>query len=279
MKSTVRLISPAGMYGDSATEIPTQIWDFPGGELGVRITEPSSLRDLNRVMIDLRCRDSDGILAALLLRDAVERVKPGIGIDLYLPYLPYGRQDRVCNPGESKSVSVLVNMLSVFDAIYTVDHHPVFRPDNVYDTKGPWISSKALWKFLPRTPFVKAYPDHGAWVRHGKPNAAIVGYKKRDPKTGNIQQIGINIPHDITGKTVVIIDDICDGGGTFIPQAKALKEAGAKEIILYVSHGIFSRGTDLPYVDKIITTDSYYNGPETDKVKVYELLDLNLAYA
>ena len=46
------------------------------------------------------------------------------------------------------------------------------------------------------------------------------------------------------GRNCLIVDDICDGGGTFIPLAKKLKNAGAKTVTLYVTHGIFSKGLD-----------------------------------
>ncbi len=61
------------------------------------------------------------------------------------------------------------------------------------------------------------------------------------------------------GKYCVIVDDICDGGRTFIELAKTLKEGGAQRVVLYVTHGIFSKGI-YPlekYIDEVYTTNSF----------------------
>lgn len=64
---------------------------------------------------------------------------------------------------------------------------------------------------------------------------------------------------DLTDKTVMILDDICDGGRTFIEAVKHLREAGAKRVELYVTHGIFSKGVENLLdngIDHIYTTNS-----------------------
>jgi ribose-phosphate pyrophosphokinase len=83
-------------------------------------------------------------------------------------------------------------------------------------------------------------------------------YKSRDLKTGEIT--GIDVPkYDWEGKKVLIIDDICDGGRTFIELGEALGKAGANDINLCVTHGIFSKGVEVlePYFKSIFTSDSF----------------------
>ena len=83
--------------------------------------------------------------------------------------------------------------------------------------------------------------------------------KKRDPKTGKLSGFEAGHP-DYLGKPCIIIDDICDGGGTFIGLAKELKKHNAGNLYLAVSHGIFSKGFSslLGYhFHKIFTTNSY----------------------
>ena len=80
--------------------------------------------------------------------------------------------------------------------------------------------------------------------------------KERDLKTGQLTNFKV-FNEDLQNKTCFIIDDICDGGGTFVGTAEALKKIGAQKIILVVSHGIFSKGFDLENIDEIYTTDSY----------------------
>jgi ribose-phosphate pyrophosphokinase len=64
--------------------------------------------------------------------------------------------------------------------------------------------------------------------------------KIRDTLTGNITST--DIQGDLNGRNLIIVDDICDGGQTFIELAKVLKNRGAEDVYLYVTHGIFSRG-------------------------------------
>ena len=60
--------------------------------------------------------------------------------------------------------------------------------------------------------------------------------KHRDWRTGKIERLELTDSWKVIGQNVLIVDDICSRGGTFTHTAKALKEAGVKEIFLYVSH-------------------------------------------
>lgn len=82
--------------------------------------------------------------------------------------------------------------------------------------------------------------------------------ENRDPVTGKIQNSHVNAT-DLSGKTAVITDDICDGGATFIGIAEELKKLNCQHVVLYVTHGIFSKGLAVfdGKVDRIFTTDSF----------------------
>ena len=79
----------------------------------------------------------------------------------------------------------------------------------------------------------------------------ICASKVRDTKTGNI--VATEVYGDVFGKKCILLDDICDGGRTFIELAKVLRNKGAEQIYLYVTHGIFSKGLDVlkQYFDHI----------------------------
>lgn len=92
-------------------------------------------------------------------------------------------------------------------------------------------------------------------------NVYTYGNKRRDWETGEILGLEIVNPEIVKDKDVLIIDDICSKGGTFYHSAKALKEAGAKNIYLYVTHcenTIFEGELlkDNGLIEKIFTTDS-----------------------
>jgi ribose-phosphate pyrophosphokinase len=88
----------------------------------------------------------------------------------------------------------------------------------------------------------------------------IQGDKVRDPKTGALS--GFSVDDDgksIEGCHLVVVDDICDGGGTFIGLGEELNKLKPKSMDLYVTHGIFSKGYDklLEIYTTIHTTDTF----------------------
>jgi len=68
----------------------------------------------------------------------------------------------------------------------------------------------------------------------------------------------------LEGRTAIITDDICDGGYTFIKVAEQLKAKGASKVILFVTHGIFSKGLGVfdGLIDHVFTTDSFEHAPD-----------------
>ena len=110
------------------------------------------------------------------------------------------------------------------------------------------------------------FPDEGAMKRYSDmanmPYA--FGIKKRDWETGKILGLDIMNAELVKDKNVLIIDDICSRGGTFLHSAKALKAAGANRIFLYVTHAekTMVEGemyNDLDLIERIYTTDSIFN--------------------
>lgn len=111
-------------------------------------------------------------------------------------------------------------------------------------------------------------PDKGAVPRVRLISQTVGGFdqvihcqKIRVQATGELKGFEVLDKSLCSGKHVLIVDDICDGGGTFVGLAKELRKAGAKKVFLYVTHGIFSKGLPLEGIDHIYTTDSYPNAP------------------
>ena len=100
------------------------------------------------------------------------------------------------------------------------------------------------------------------------------GSKQRDVKTGKLKAFKV-YADDLRGRDCIIVDDICDGGGTFMGLAEELKQKGAGKLYLAVSHGIFNRGfEELNKVfEKIYTTDSFRDIEEEGVVQI-KLRDL-----
>jgi ribose-phosphate pyrophosphokinase len=126
---------------------------------------------------------------------------------------------------------------------------------------------KAVLGLLNVSPVIVA-PDEGARERVNRlmyldaipPNTPVVQMQKvRNPSTGALSgfQFEAEPGAVLRNATALIIDDLCDGGGTFEGVAHLLREAGAAKVLLYVSHGVFSKGLPLKGIDHVFTTDSY----------------------
>lgn len=266
-------------------EIPFQSFRFSGGEMHFRLQMTELLgvdmRSGNPggITVVAKLRNGDDVMRLLMARDAIAR-SCGADYPVYLKmaYTPYARQDRVCTEGEALAVSVFANLINNlgFREVTILDPHSDVAPAllrNVTIVKQRKLVDQAVAAgLIPdfETLLVVA-PDIGAMKKIRElPGEKVVCDKIRRPEDGKI--LGIKIADgNPAGRACLIVDDICDGGRTFIETAKALKGAGAVSVKLFVTHGIFSAGFDelRMHLDGIITTDSWCDaGTEDGFVKV-----------
>jgi ribose-phosphate pyrophosphokinase len=257
-------------------QIP-KTFTFPGGEIGIKFDMEdykfSTWSPTNRDQYILaRIQSSDDIMELVMVKNALDNFHRAFDYNTYLvmPYIPYARQDRVCVEGESfslKAFASIINSLK-FKSVRVLDPHSDVVAaviDNIRVDSQLSIISKYGNFFPVGTSGIFVSPDAGA----NKKTAELAKYfghsrfiradKLRDLATGEIKET-IVYDNDLTGLSVIIADDICDGGRTFIELAKVLKRKGASKVTLYVTHGIFSKGTDVLFkngIDEIYTTDSY----------------------
>lgn len=269
MKSTFE-ISVQGSMAHSVDDITI----FPGGEVNIMLPKGISYCvDIIYVKAILRC--SDGIMALALIKEAIDYEKcSNTRVALDIPYIPYARQDRRCNEGEALSIKVFCNMVNAmeFDQLWVTDPHSDVAPallNNLTRVIPQYevIQENAdLYYKLKDGTITPVAPDVGASKKMEATCAKlgissfIQGTKHRDLATGALSGFGYS--GDVEGKDLVIIDDICDGGGTFLGLAKELYAGGALTVSLCVTHGIFSQGTQKLLdngITQIYTTDSYYN--------------------
>lgn len=167
---------------------------------------------------------------------------------LDIPFLPYARQDKLVSNEATfalKTFGKLLNSLK-FDTVYSLDPHNLAATKeciNNFETYYPYTALRrvAMRKYVD----VIVYPDIGAYNRYSKiydfAIPVLKADKIRNQTTGAIEGLTIDATA-YAGKTALIVDDICDGGRTFIELASALKRDGVKSVILFVTHGIFSKG-------------------------------------
>lgn len=204
----------------------------------------------------------------------------GVGsLYLKMPYIPNARQDRVKN-GEDvftlKYFAEIINDLD-FDSVTVLDPHSSVSEaliDRII-VESPANTVKRIVGCLGCDDLTMFYPDEGAMKRYKEmfniPYA--FGIKQRDWATGQIIGLEVSGMIDlIKGRKILIVDDICSRGGTFYHSAKKLKELGAKEIYLYVSHceNTILEGELLTseLIEKVFTTDSIFT-KKHEKVEVF----------
>jgi ribose-phosphate pyrophosphokinase len=252
---------------------------FKGGEPHIKIH--TDLSQTNEVTITSQLKSFNDFGLLLLAIDALKRMAVE-KINLFIPYFPAARQDRVMIPGEPLSVKVYadiinntnINKVTVFDAHSEVtpavlNNCTVISNYRFIEQVLKQIGSDALL----------ISPDGGALKKIYKVSEflggkeVIEGSKSRDVKTGKLKGFKV-YADDLKGATCLIVDDICDGGGTFMGLAEELKNKNAGDLYLAVSHGIFSKGFDhlASTFTKIYTTDSFQN-IEHDSVVQIKLSD------
>lgn len=238
---------------------------FPNGELGFKPETLHRLDGFDHFHARIYYEGQDDLLALAMLRS---RYKEKDGL-LTLPYMPYSRQDRpdiglfmlrfvadmindmrfrqvtVLEPHSDVSVALLNNVV-VFPLV------PQMFEDMA--TYGDWREA---------TDYV-FFPDAGAYKRYGKPlnldkDSVLFGAKTRDV-SGSINSLEIFGKDDLNQANVLIVDDLCSRGGTFLEAAKKLKERNAGDIRLLVAHcepTVFSGDlVKSGLVKKIYTTNS-----------------------
>ena len=253
------------IYGGGKTQIVNQN-RFPDGTLALdiqKVYEDSAmitwLYESDAEMFTLMC------IVDILRRDGWCKY-----LELEMPYLNSARMDRIKSNNENFSLKVFAKWLNSlkFDKVITYNVHSNVSEaliENIQNILPEEDIKTCIEKYNPDVIF---FPDEGACKRYSDMkiikdcNLPIAfGIKKRDWKTGKIESLEVIGGEHVQGKRVLIIDDIVSMGGTPFFSGKKLKELGAKDIALYITHceNTIEKGNllldDSP-ISKIYTTDS-----------------------
>ncbi len=238
---------------------------FPAGESCIRVLSAKCSDPVN-ALITLKFKSNSDLFDLAMLVDAIRRLYSNVKLSLRMDYLPYARQDRVCNHGESLSVKVVADFINSmnFSNVFCMDIHSGVGVALLNNLVHIELGKSAKWlsQFAPSDTTALVSPDAGAekkvldFAKEHRYTDVLRANKKRDVLTGNIVSttlVDSNLPED---KELLIVDDICDGGRTFIELAKVIKAHPGytgQRIMLYVTHGIFSAGLDVfdGHIDKI----------------------------
>jgi len=265
--------------------VNSNIRKFKDGEIYVEINE--NIRGNNIFFIQsVSSPANDNLMEMLLCIDALKR-SSAKNITAVIPYFGYARQDRKVVPRTSISAKLVSNLITKAgaDRVVTVDLHagqiqgffdiPV---DNLFATP---IFARHVKKKIKSKNMICVAPDVGGTERAralGKIlNIGLAIVDKRRPKPGQSQVM--NIIGDVKGKTCIIVDDIIDSGGTIVNAAAALKKRGARDVYVYITHGVLSgdaiKKIKNSVIKNLVITDTIDNVHKTKNVKNIEVLPIS----
>ena len=265
--------------------VNSSIRKFADGEIYTELNE--NIRGNSIFIIQsISSPANDNLMELLLCIDALKR-SSAKNITAVIPYFGYARQDRKVVPRTSISAKLVSNLITTAgaDRVVTVDLHagqiqgffdiPV---DNLFSTP---IFARHARKKIKSKKIICVAPDVGGTERAralGKLlNVGLAIVDKRRPKPGQSQVM--NVIGDVKDQTCIIVDDIIDSGGTIVNAAKALKSRGAKEVYVYITHGVLSgdavKKIKNSVIKNLVITDTIDNIAKTKNVKNIEVLPIS----
>lgn len=247
-------------------EVPIKVINFSDGSSSVKLEVPEYLvkyppSAYYSISVDPTTPADAYMWEISLAQDAVCRTfgcfKKSI---LNLPYLPHARADRVFEKGNALPLEVFLDSILGFTEVMLTDPHSDFIFQKEYHQVIEVSIKPQQQCFIDvvkdiESGSVLVSPDKGAakkiYQLQQRLDARTIATfvieadKKRDVSTGRILETTLPEDFDYVGKTFYIVDDLLDAGGTFIPLAQKLKELGAEEVNLYVTHMIGAKGLDI----------------------------------
>ena len=264
--------------------VNSSIRKFSDGEIYIEINE--NIRGNSIFIIQgISSPANDNLMELLLCIDALKR-SSAKNITAVIPYFGYARQDRKVAPRTSISAKLVSNLITKAgaDRVVTVDLHagqiqgffdlPV---DNLFATP---IFARHVKRNIKSKNLICVSPDVGGVERSRalarKLDIGIAIIDKRRPAPGKSQVM--NVIGNVKNKTCIIIDDIIDSGGTIVNAAQALINRGAKEVHVYITHGVLSgeavEKIKKSKIKKLVITDTIDNSDKVKKAKNIEVLSI-----
>ena len=265
--------------------VHSSIRKFADGEIYIEINE--NIRGNSIFLIQsISSPANDNLMELLLCIDALKR-SSAKNITAVIPYFGYARQDRKVAPRTSISAKLVSNLITKAgaDRIVTVDLHagqiqgffdiPV---DNLFATP---IFTRHIKRKIKNKNLICVAPDVGGVERARalgrKLNAELAIIDKRRSAPG--KSLVMNVIGNVKGKICIIVDDLIDSGGTIVNATEALKKRGAKEVHVYVTHGVLS-GDAVEKIKKskiknLVVTDTINISDRVKKVRNIEILSIS----
>jgi ribose-phosphate pyrophosphokinase len=238
--AALRLAEASGL-----TPVQVERHRFPDGELKLRLPDALPTR-----VVLLRTLDHPNEkLVELLLTAHTARALGARHLTLVAPYLAYMRQDIAFTPGEAVSQRIVGRWLAdLFDAVITVDPH-LHRVATLQEAvpaqqaivlSGAPLLADLIAQRRPGAMLVGPDGESAQWIaqaaaRHGFDHAVCTKTRHGD------RAVEIELPPEsVSGRSVVLLDDVASTGHTLAQAARLLLAAGAASVDAAVTHALFA---------------------------------------
>ena len=247
---------------------------FPDGEVHLQLDELDRKEPIKVVM---RICNAEDLFLFMQLSDILHRQEIVVN-ELHIPYLMSMRCDRVFSfdrPFSLKIVSEIIKGMGAMQ-VYLYEPHSIKSCRMIY-AHAKEISRELAFQYA-RTSSI-CYPDKGAQERYDlfKSDGVLLCEKVRDVATGQLMSFRVTNPEDFKSGEITVIDDLCDGGGTFVGLAPKLRELNPTKLRLVVTHAVQLNGIKrvAEMYDEVVITNTYEDWDEfvlPDNVKVVDVL-------
>lgn len=259
-----------------------QIKNFADGEIWVKYDE--NIRDVDLFIVQSTMPPSDNLMELLMLIDAARRASAK-RITAVLPYFGYARQDRKDQPRVAITSKLVANLITEAgaDRVISMDlHAPQLQGffdipfDHLYASNvfAKYFRNLGLKNIAIASPDVGGTKMARGFAKRFDADLVIIDKRRPAPNVAEV----MNVIGEPEGKTIILVDDLIDTGGTFTNAARALKDAGAKKIYGACTHPVLSgkaieRIEDSP-LEFLLVTDSIPLARESKKIKVRSVAKL-----
>ena len=240
-----------------------EIIKFPDGESHIKLF--GEINHKEEFIVKCRITCADDLFILMQVGDILNRHE--VRWNLHIYYLMSMRMDRVISFNESYSLKIVANVISTLKPYSISVAHPHSDVTLKLLNCNSFLNKHPNWGILRGSEIQLCFPDKGARDRYSDLYETkwslpiLLGKKVRNQDTGKIESIIIENPEDYQrGHTIMVVDDLCDAGGTFLGIAEAIKKIDAKaKLEINVIHMVNRKGIEnlSKTYDKVYFTNSY----------------------
>lgn len=251
---------------------------FPDGEVHLELAE------INRkepVIVKCRITNANELFVLMQLSDIIKRQCIEVAI-LEIYYLMGMRGDRLFDINRPFALRIVADVVNHLNAhkICIYEPHSNRTVRMIYNAEAVELTKAIAHKLLKVDDELQLVaPDKGAVMRYELP-FVVVCSKVREESTGRLLDFKVEALISVKGRDLLMIDDLCDGGGTFVGLAPKIRELKPKSLSLLVTHAVQRTGIEsvAAVYDRVYITNTYKNWSEEllpDNVSVFPLDSIN----